>query len=448
MANTVGTAQRYDVKDPSLAARGRLRVEWAERSMPVLRQIRERFEKEKPLSGVRLSACLHVTSETANLALTLAAGGADLVLCASNPLSTQDDVAAALVADGIAVFAIKGEDHATYYEHIRAALAHRPNLTMDDGADLVSSLLFLALGKDSEVDPVIRNWARGLSPDERRDLLDGVVGGTEETTTGVIRLRAMEKAGVLKFPVVAVNEARTKHLFDNRYGTGQSTLDGIVRATNLLVAGLNVVVAGYGWCGRGVAMRARGLGAHVIVTEIDPTKAIEAVLDGYRVMPMEEAAGVGDIFVTVTGNKGVLREEHFRKMKDGAVVCNSGHFNVEIDIPALEALSAGRRPIREFVEEFPLGDGRRIYLLADGRLVNLSAAEGHPASVMDMSFANQALAAEFMVRNHATLEPRVHAVPDDIDREIARLKLAAMDVAIDTPTPEQVRYMTSWEEGT
>jgi adenosylhomocysteinase len=448
MANTVGTAQRYDVKDPSLAARGRLRVEWAEKSMPVLRQIRERFEKEKPLSGVRLSACLHVTSETANLALTLAAGGADLVLCASNPLSTQDDVAAALVADGIAVFAIKGEDHATYYEHIRAALAHRPNVTMDDGADLVSSLLFLALGKDSEVDPVIRNWARGLSPDERRDLLDGVVGGTEETTTGVIRLRAMEKAGVLKFPVVAVNEARTKHLFDNRYGTGQSTLDGIVRATNLLVAGLNVVVAGYGWCGRGVAMRARGLGAHVIVTEIDPTKAIEAVLDGYRVMPMEEAAGVGDIFVTVTGNKGVLREEHFRKMKDGAVVCNSGHFNVEIDIPALEALSAGRRTIREFVEEFPVGDGRRIYLLADGRLVNLSAAEGHPASVMDMSFANQALAAEFMVRNHATLEPRVHAVPDDIDREIARLKLAAMDVAIDTPTPEQVRYMTSWEEGT
>jgi adenosylhomocysteinase len=449
MGNSVVTAQRFDVKDPELAQRGRLRMEWAERNMPVLRLIRERFEKEKPLSGVRLSACLHVTSETGNLARTLAAGGADLVLCASNPLSTQDDVAAALVADdGIAVFAIKGEDHATYYEHIRAALAHRPNITMDDGADLVSSLLFLALGKDEDVDPVIRDWARSLSPSDRKDLLEGVVGGTEETTTGVIRLRAMEKAGVLKFPVVAVNEARTKHLFDNRYGTGQSTLDGIVRATNLLVAGLNVVVAGYGWCGRGVAMRARGLGAQVIVTEIDPTKAIEAVLDGYRVMTMEEAAGVGDIFVTVTGNKGVLREEHFRKMKDGAVVCNSGHFNVEIDIPALEALSAGRRPIREFVEEFALRDGRRIHLLADGRLINLSAAEGHPASVMDMSFANQALAAEYMVKNHETLDPRVHAVPDEIDREIARLKLASMDVAIDAPTREQVRYMTSWEEGT
>jgi adenosylhomocysteinase len=449
MGKIADTVQRFDVKDPSLAGRGRLRIEWAEKSMPVLRQIRERFEKEKPLSGVRLSACLHVTSETANLARTLSAGGADLVLCASNPLSTQDDVAAALVADdGIAVFAIKGEDHATYYEHIRAALAHRPNVTMDDGADLVSSLLFLALGKDADVDPVIRDWARGLSPSDRRDLLSGVVGGTEETTTGVIRLRAMEKAGVLKFPVVAVNEAKTKHLFDNRYGTGQSTLDGIVRATNLLVAGLNVVVAGYGWCGRGVAMRARGLGAQVIVTEIDPTKAIEAVLDGYRVMPMEEAAAVGDVFVTVTGNKSVLREEHFRAMKDGAVVCNSGHFNVEIDIPALETLSAGRRPIREFVEEFALRDGRRVYLLADGRLVNLSAAEGHPASVMDMSFANQALAAEYMVKNHRTLDPRVYPVPGEIDSEIARLKLAAMEVAIDVPTPEQLRYMTSWEEGT
>ena len=449
MGNTIDAAPRFDVKDRSLAGRGRLRVEWAEASMPVLRQIRERFAKEKPLAGVRLSACLHVTSETANLARTLAAGGADLVLCASNPLSTQDEVAASLVADdGIAVFAIKGEDHATYYEHIRAALAHRPNVTMDDGADLVSSLLFLALGKDADVDPVIRDWARGLSPADRRDLLAAVVGGTEETTTGVIRLRAMEKAGVLKFPVVAVNEARTKHLFDNRYGTGQSTLDGIIRATNLLVAGLNVVVAGYGWCGRGVAMRARGLGAHVIVTEIDPTKAMEAVLDGYRVMPMEDAAGLGDIFVTVTGNKGVLRGEHFRKMKNGAVICNSGHFNVEIDIPALEALATGRRPIREFVEEFALQDGRRIHLLADGRLINLSAAEGHPASVMDMSFANQALAAEFMVKNHKTLEPRVHAVPDAIDREIARLKLATMNVAIDVPTREQVRYMTSWEEGT
>jgi adenosylhomocysteinase len=449
MGDTAQTALQFDVKDPSLAGRGRLRIEWAEKSMPVLRQIRERFAREKPLKGVRLSACLHVTSETANLARTLAAGGADLVLCASNPLSTQDDVAASLVADdGISVFAIKGEDRATYYDHIRAALAHRPNVTMDDGADLVSSLLFLALGKDADVDPVIRRWASGLSPSERQGLLQGVVGGTEETTTGVIRLRAMEKAGVLKFPVVAVNEARTKHLFDNRYGTGQSTLDGIVRATNLLVAGLNVVVAGYGWCGRGVAMRARGLGAHVIVTEIDPTKAIEAVLDGYRVMPMEEASSVGDIFVTVTGNKGVLREEHFRAMKDGAVVCNSGHFNVEIDIPALEGLSSGRRAIKESVEEFTMSDGRRLHLLADGRLINLSAAEGHPASVMDMSFANQALAAEYMVKNHATLESRVHAVPDDIDREIARLKLAAMDVAIDVLTPEQARYMTSWEEGT
>ncbi len=449
MGTSVQTAPRFDIRDRALAGSGRLRIEWAEKSMPVLRQIRERFAKEKPLAGVRLSACLHVTSETANLARTLAAGGADLVLCASNPLSTQDDVAACLVADdGIAVFAIKGEDHATYYDHIRAALAHRPNVTMDDGADLVSSLLFLALGKDADVDPVIRRWASGLSPAERQGLLQGVFGGTEETTTGVIRLRAMEKAGVLKFPVVAVNEARTKHLFDNRYGTGQSTLDGIVRATNLLVAGLNVVIAGYGWCGRGVAMRARGLGAHVIVTEIDPTKAIEAVLDGYRVMTMGEAARVGDIFVTVTGNKGVLREEHFRAMKDGAVVCNSGHFNVEIDIPALVALSSGRRPIRESVEEFTMKDGRRLHLLADGRLINLSAAEGHPASVMDMSFANQALAAEYMVKNHSVLEPRVHAVPDDIDREIARLKLAAMNVAIDVPTPEQVRYMTSWEEGT
>jgi adenosylhomocysteinase len=443
------SAVPHDVKDLALAERGRLRIGWAEASMPVLRQIRERFEREKPLRGVRLSACLHVTTETANLARTLAAGGADLLLCASNPLSTQDDVAASLVVDsGISVFAVKGEDHPTYYDHIRAALAHRPNITMDDGADLVSSLLFLALGKDADVDPVLRAWARTLSPADRKSLLEGIVGGTEETTTGVIRLRAMEKDGVLKFPVVAVNEARTKHLFDNRYGTGQSTLDGIVRATNLLVAGLNVVIAGYGWCGRGVAMRARGLGGHVIVTEIDPTKAIEAVLDGYRVMPMEEAAGIGDIFVTVTGNKGVLRQEHFRAMKDGAVICNSGHFNVEIDIPALEALARERRQIREFVEEFTLSDGRHVNLLADGRLINLSAAEGHPASVMDMSFANQALAAEFMVKNHATLEKKVHTVPDEIDREIARLKLAAMGIDIDVASAEQLRYMSSWEEGT
>jgi adenosylhomocysteinase len=401
------------------------------------------------LRGIRLSACLHVTSETANLARTLTAGGADLLLCASNPLSTQDEVAASLAADfGVSVYAIKGEDHATYYDHIRAALAHRPNLTMDDGADLVSSLLFLALGRDAEVDPVIRQWAKTLSADERKALFDGVIGGTEETTTGVIRLKAMEKAGVLRFPVVAVNEAKTKHFFDNRYGTGQSTLDGIIRATNLLIAGLNVVVAGYGWCGRGVAMRARGLGGQVIVTELDPTKAIEAALDGYRVMTMGQAAPLGDIFVTVTGNKGVLRDEHFQAMKDGAVVCNSGHFNVEIDIPALERLSSGRRQIRDSVEEFDLKDGRRIHLLADGRLINLAAAEGHPASVMDMSFANQALAAEFMVVNHATLERRVYAVPEEIDREIARLKLASMGITIDAPTPEQQKYMSSWEEGT
>ncbi len=439
----------HDVSDLSLAPEGKLRIEWADASMPVLRQIRERFEKEKPLTGTRLSACLHVTTETANLARTLAAGGADLLLCASNPLSTQDAAAASLVADyGVSVYAIKGEDHATYYDHIRAALAHRPNLTMDDGADLVSSLLFLALGKDSDVDPVIRKWAAGLTAADRASLLSGVLGGTEETTTGVIRLRAMEKSGVLKFPVVAVNEAKTKHLFDNRYGTGQSTLDGVIRATNLLVAGLNVVVAGYGWCGRGVAMRARGLGGHVIVTEIDPTKAIEAALDGYRVMPMEEAARLGDLFVTVTGNKSVLRDEHFRAMRDGAVVCNSGHFNVEIDIPALEAQSRSRRRTREFVDEFTLADGRRIHLLAEGRLINLAAAEGHPASVMDMSFANQALAAEFMVKNHATLEKRVYTVPEEIDREIARLKLASMGMSVDVPTPEQERYMTSWEEGT
>ena len=448
-ATAVSSSTKNDVRDLSLAGRGKTRIEWADASMPVLRQIRERFAKEKPLTGVRLSACLHVTSETANLARTLTAGGADLVLCASNPLSTQDEVAASLVADyGVAVYAIKGEDHATYYDHIRAALAHRPNMTMDDGADLVSSLLFLALDRDAEVDPVVRQWAQGLSKDERKALFAGIIGGTEETTTGVIRLKAMEKSGVLKFPVVAVNEAKTKHFFDNRYGTGQSTLDGIIRATNLLVAGLNVVVAGYGWCGRGVAMRARGLGAHVIVTELDPTKAIEAALDGFRVMTMAEAVPVGDIFVTVTGNKGVLREEHFRAMKDGAVVCNSGHFNVEIDIPALEKLSRERRSIREFVEEFRMQDGRKINLLADGRLINLAAAEGHPASVMDMSFANQALAAEFMVRNHATLEKKVYVVPEEIDREIARLKLASMGVTIDTPTPEQQKYMTSWEEGT
>ena len=449
MTTAVASRTGHHVRDLALAPAGKLKIEWAEASMPVLRQIRERFEKEKPLAGTRLSACLHVTTETANLARTLAAGGADLLLCASNPLSTQDDAAASLVADyGVAVYAIKGEDHATYYDHIRAALAHRPNLTMDDGADLVSSLLFLALGKDSDVDPVIRQWAAGLAAEDRASLFSGVLGGTEETTTGVVRLRAMEQAGVLKFPVVAVNEAKTKHFFDNRYGTGQSTMDGIVRATNLLIAGSNVVVAGYGWCGRGVAMRARGLGGHVIVTEIDPTKAIEAALDGYRVLPMEDAARIGDVFVTVTGNKSVLRGEHFRVMKDGAVVCNSGHFNVEIEIPALEALARSRRHTREFVEEFTLADGRRLHLLAEGRLINLAAAEGHPASVMDMSVANQALAAEFVVKNHGSLENRVYPVPEEIDREIARLKLASMGIRIDVPTAAQESYMTSWEEGT
>ena len=449
MTTAVAGRTAHHVRDLSLAPAGKLKIEWADASMPVLSRIRERFEKEKPLAGVRLSACLHVTTETANLARTLAAAGADVLLCASNPLSTQDDAAASLVADyGVAVYAIKGEDHSTYYDHIRAALAHRPNLTMDDGADLVSTLLFLALGKDSDVDPVIRQWAAALAAEDRASLLEGVLGGTEETTTGVVRLRAMEGAGVLKFPVVAVNEAKTKHFFDNRYGTGQSTMDGIVRATNLLIAGTNVVVAGYGWCGRGVAMRARGLGGHVIVTEIDSTKAIEAALDGYRVLPMEEAARIGDLFVTVTGNKSVLRDEHFRVMKDGAVVCNSGHFNVEIEIPALEALARSRRRTREFVEEFTLADGRRIHLLAEGRLINLAAAEGHPASVMDMSFANQALAAEYMVKNHSSLEKRVYPVPEEIDREIARLKLASMGIRIDVPTAAQETYMTSWEEGT
>ncbi len=446
---TTRTHPAHDVRDLSLAAKGSLRMEWADRSMPVLARIRERFEKERPLEGVRLSACLHVTTETGNLARTLKAGGAELVLCASNPLSTQDDVAAALVAEhGISVFAIKGEDHRTYYAHIQAALASRPNLTMDDGADLVSSLLFLALGRDDQLEPSVGAWARGLPASERRALLEGVIGGTEETTTGVIRLRAMEREGVLKFPVLAVNDAETKHFFDNRYGTGQSTVDGIIRATNLLMAGLNVVVAGYGWCGRGVALRARGLGAHVIVTEVNPVRAIEAALDGYRVMPMSQAARVGDVFVTVTGNRDILTDEHFQVMRSGAVVCNSGHFNVEIDIPALEKASFSRRMIRDFVEEFRLGDGRTIFLLAEGRLINLAAAEGHPASVMDMSFANQALGAEFMVRSGRKLERKVHSVPAAIDEEVARLKLASMGIGIDVLTPVQERYLSAWEEGT
>lgn len=417
---------QFDVKDLSLAEGGRRRMDWAAREMPVLRMISERFAKERPLAGVRISACLHVTTETANLMRTLQLGGADIVLTASNPLSTQDDVAAALVSIyEIPVFAVKGEDNTTYYRHIHAALDHRPQLTMDDGADLVSTL-----------------------HKERRELLGDVIGGTEETTTGVIRLRAMAADGALTFPIVAVNDALTKHFFDNRYGTGQSTLDGIVRATNVLLAGKTFVVAGYGWCGRGLASRARGMGANVIVTEVDALKALEAVMDGYRVMPMEEAARIGDIFCTVTGDLNVIDGRHFEVMKDGAIVSNSGHFNVEINIPALEKMSVSKHLARPFVEQYELKDGRSIFILGEGRLINLAAAEGHPASVMDMSFANQALCAEFMVRNAATLEKRVYSVPEDIDQNIARLKLAAMGVQIDTLTDEQLAYLGSWQEGT
>jgi len=416
----------YHVKDVKQAEGGRRRIEWAEREMPVLRLIRERFEKERPLKGLRVSACLHVTTETANLMHTLQMGGADIVLTASNPLSTQDDVAASLVTHfEIPVYAIKGEDNVTYYKHLNAALDHQPNLTMDDGADLVSTL-----HKD------------------RRELLSGMIGGTEETTTGVIRLRAMAADGALAFPVVAVNDAMTKHLFDNRYGTGQSTIDGIVRATNILLAGRTFVVAGYGWCGRGLASRARGMGANVIVTEVDPLPAMEAVMDGYRVMPMQEAAKIGDIFVTVTGDINVIDACHLEVMKDGAIIANSGHFNVEINIPALEEMSTGKRLVRPFVEQFQLKDGRQLHLLGEGRLINLAAAEGHPASVMDMSFANQALGAEYMVRNAEKLENKVYSVPDQIDREIARLKLLAMGIEIDTLTEYQVKYLNSWEEGT
>ncbi|HMA45246.1 MAG TPA: adenosylhomocysteinase [Gemmatimonadales bacterium] len=437
-----------DVKDLSLADGGRRRTEWAERSMPVLRQIRERFAKEKPLAGRRLSACLHVTTETANLAVTLQAGGADVALCASNPLSTQDDVAAHLVRDhGIKVYAIKGEDHATYYEHIRAALAHRPDITMDDGADLVSALHMVALNRFDDLAPPVRRWVETLNAADRAALVRGVIGSTEETTTGVIRLKAMAQDRVLAFPVIAVNDSDTKHLFDNRYGTGQSTLDGILRATNLLIAGSTVVVAGYGWCGRGFAMRARGAGANVLVTEIDPLKALEAQMDGYHVVPMAEAARVGDVFVTLTGNLHVIRLEHMRLMKDGAVIANSGHFNVEIDLEGLAREAQGPTAVRDNVAEWRLG-AKRIFVLAEGRLVNLAAAEGHPASVMDMSFANQALAAEYVARHAADLSKDVHRIPAAIDAEIARLKLAAMGVAIDTLTPEQQRYLASWDQGT
>ncbi|MFN2433138.1 MAG: adenosylhomocysteinase [Gemmatimonadota bacterium] len=448
-ASTRTRTQPYDVRDLGLAGKGRLRAEWASRYMPVLAQIGERFERERPLAGKRVSACLHVTTETANLVIALRRGGAEVCLCASNPLSTQDDVAAFLVEDhGVNVQAIRGEDHATYYEHVRAALEHRPELTMDDGADLVSALHFLALERYDDLDPAIRSWALRLSAEERRAVVKRVVGSTEETTTGVIRLRAMAEAGVLQFPVIAVNDSLTKHLFDNRYGTGQSTVDGILRATNVLLAGSTVVIAGYGWCGRGVAKRASGAGAQIVVTEIDPLKALEAVMDGYRVMPMEEAVPLGDVFVTVTGNLHVLREEHFGAMKDGAIVCNSGHFNVEIDLDSLGRMAQGRREVREFVEEFRLPDGRRIFVLGDGRLINLAAAEGHPASVMDMSFANQALALEHLLARGRQLEVAIHRVPKEIDAEIARLKLASMRVAVDAPTDEQLRYMASWEQGT
>jgi adenosylhomocysteinase len=422
----MATTAKHDVKDLSLASEGVRRIMWADRQMPVLTEIRERFEREQPLAGYRVSACLHVTTETANLMRTLKAGGADVVLCASNPLSTQDDVAAALVQEyGIPVFAIKGEDNDTYYSHIMAAVDHKPHLTMDDGADVISVL-----------------------HSTRREQLDDIIAGMEETTTGVIRLKAMEADGALQFPVIAVNEARTKHFFDNRYGTGQSTIDGIIRATNVLLAGKRFVVAGYGWVGRGVAMRARGLGSHVIVTEVDPMRALEALMDGFEVMPMREAAKIGDVFCTATGDKHVLAREHLATLKDGAIICNTGHFNVEIDIPALRELAVETREARNFVEEFKYEDGRRVFLLAEGRLVNISAAEGHPATVMDMSFANQALATEHAVKNASSLENKVYPVPTEIDEEIARLKLATMGVDIDKLTAEQEKYLASWDEGT
>jgi adenosylhomocysteinase len=417
--------KKYDVKDMALAGEGRQRIDWAYREMPVLHLIRERFSKEKPLKGVRISGCLHITTETANLGLTLKAGGADLVLCASNPLSTQDDVAAALVDYGIPTYAIKGEDGDTYYRHIGAALEHKPNLTIDDGADLVTTL-----------------------HTKRKELLKNIIGGSEETTTGVIRLRSMYKDGKLKYPLIAVNDADTKHLFDNRYGTGQSTMDGITRATNILWAGKNVVVCGYGWTGRGVSMRAKGLGSHVIVIEVEPVRALEAVMEGYTVMPLMEAAKIGDIFITVTGDKNVIDKKHFQVMKDGAILANSGHFNAEINIPALETMKKKKRTIRNFVEEYQLKDGRSLYLLGEGRLINLAAAEGHPASVMDMSFADQALCMEYLVKNKGKLDIKVHNVPEEIDKEVARLKLKAMGVNIDKLTAEQRKYLASWDEGT
>jgi len=415
----------YDIKDPSLAKAGKLRIEWASREMPVVKLIRERFAIKKPLKGIRISVCLHITTETANLALTLKEGGANIVLCASNPLSTQDDAAAALVEYGIPTNAIKGEDETTYYKHINTALDNKPQLTVDDGADLVTTL-----------------------HTKRSDLISNVIGGTEETTTGVIRLRSLERAGGLKYPIIAVNDAQTKYLFDNRYGTGQSSIDGITRATNILWAGKKVVICGYGWCGHGIALRAKGLGSQVIVTEVEPVRALEAVMDGYQVMPLIEAAKLGDIFITIAGNKSVIDKAHFQVMKDGAILANSGHFNVEINIPALESLARSKQRIRPFVDEYTLNDGRRLYLLGEGRLINLAAAEGHPASVMDMSFANQALCLEYIVENKDRLKPKVYPVPEEIDKQVARLKLNSMGIDIDSLTPEQEKYLTSWQEGT
>jgi adenosylhomocysteinase len=418
-------AKMTDIKDPSLAEAGRQRIEWASREMPVVKLIKERFSGEKPFSGIRISACLHITSETANLALALKEGGADIILCASNPLSTQDDVAAALVAYGIPTNAIKGEDEAAYYRHIDTALDNKPQLTVDDGADLVATL-----------------------HTKRSDLIEGVIGGTEETTTGVIRLRSLEKSGGLRYPLIAVNDAQTKYLFDNRYGTGQSTIDGITRATNILWAGKKVVVCGYGWCGRGIALRAKGLGSKVIVCEVEPVRALEATMDGFQVMPLLEAAKEGKIFITVAGDKHVIDKAHLQVMKDGAILANSGHFNVEINIPALENMADTKRAIRPFVDEYALSDGRHLYLLGEGRLINLAAAEGHPASVMDMSFANQALCLEYLAKNRGKLEFKVYPVPEEIDKQVARLKLDSMGIEIDTLTPEQEHYLTSWQEGT
>ena len=444
------TLVKHDIADIALAAKGKKRIDWADQDMPVLQQIRARFEKEKPLKGLRMSACLHVTAETAGLARALKAGGADLVLIASNPLSTQDEVAASLVKDfGISVYAIHGEDADSYYKHVAAALAHSPHITMDDGADLVSAMVFIALNRLDDVHAQVRAWATTLSAAERKTAMTQVIGSMEETTTGVIRLRAMEKDGVLQFPVIAVNDADTKHMFDNRYGTGQSTIDGVIRSTNMLVAGKRVVVCGYGWCGKGVASRVRGLGAQVIVTEVDPIAALEAAMDGFQVTTMAEAAKVGDLFITVTGNKHIIAKQHFEAMKDGAMVCNSGHFDIEIDLVALDALTATKvKGVRHEVDEFKLKSGKRIYLIGSGRLVNLAAAEGHPASVMDMSFATQALATEFCVQNKGKLENKVINLPRSIELFIATAKLKSMGITIDTLTADQSKYGQSWEHGT